>query len=170
VSAVSPKEGFVTLHELSIAEHAEEGFGTSDPEGSQIEPDPEPRELERFESEGGQGDTLLNAATETATPSADPIPGLTPTLWQDPDLRWLTGAHQAEGHTYILREPYEELLWWLQLPALLKLAIEPSPNREVVEQLAATVQSALSTIEAAGYRIDDRISEAKPKTKTDMSS
>jgi len=197
VSAVSPKEGFVTLHELSIAEHAEEGFGTSDPAtegealkghdfsraaaatqdegalapaGTQIEPDPEPRELERFESEGGQGDTPLNAATETATPSADPIPGLTPTLWQDPDLRWLTGAHQAEGHTYILREPYEELLWWLQLPALLKLAIEPSPNREVVEQLAATVQSALSTIEAAGYRIDDRISEAKPKTKTDMSS
>ena len=83
-----------------------------------------------------------------------PIP---PALWLDPDLRWLTGTHEAEGHSYIVREQYEELLWWLQLPSLLKLAIQPSPDRAAVEQLGAAIQSAMSSIEAAGYRIDQWI-------------
>jgi hypothetical protein len=84
----------------------------------------------------------------------EPFPGLIPALWLDPDLRWLTGAHEAEGHTYIIREQYEELLWWLLMPSLLKLAIQPSPDRVAVEQLAARIQAALDAVKAAGYRID----------------
>ena len=112
-----------------------------------------------------------------------PAGPITATLWLDPDVRWLAGAHESEGHTYIIREQYEELLWWLQLPALLKLAIEPSPDRAAVEQSAASVESDLSAIEAAGYRIDEWIApptvsapvqdqhpEPGPKLKTNSSS
>ncbi len=50
-------------------------------------------------------------------------------LWQDPDVRWLTGYNEAEGHAYVNREQYAELLWWLSLPELLKLANMTEPRR-----------------------------------------
>jgi len=79
---------------------------------------------------------------------------LLPGLWLDPDLRWLTGAHDAEGHAYLVRESYEELLWWLLMPSVLRLAGETVPSRAAVEQMGKTVDEALATAEAAGYRID----------------
>jgi glycosidase len=79
---------------------------------------------------------------------------LAPALWLDPDVRWLTGVHEAEGHGYLVREQYEELLWWLLMPSLLRVAAEPAPSRALVEELSRTVEEALATAEAAGYRID----------------
>jgi len=79
---------------------------------------------------------------------------LAPALWLDPDVRWLCGVHEAEGHFYLIRELYEELLWWLLMPSLLRLARETSPSRAAVEELSRTVAAALKSAEAAGYRID----------------
>jgi glycosidase len=79
---------------------------------------------------------------------------LLPELWLDPDVRWLTGVHEAQGHAYLIREPYEELLWWLLLPWLLRLAAEPAMDRRAVREMSNTVEEALATAEAAGYRID----------------
>jgi hypothetical protein len=79
---------------------------------------------------------------------------LAPELWLDPDVRWLTGVHQAQGHSYLIREPYEEMLWWLQLPTLLRLAGEPAFNRKAVEKMSKNIDEALVKAEAAGYRID----------------
>jgi glycosidase len=75
-------------------------------------------------------------------------------LWFDPDVRWLTGVHESEGRWYLVREPYEELLWWLLMPSLLRIAGETAPSRVVVEEVGRTVQEALDTAEAARYRID----------------
>ncbi len=75
-------------------------------------------------------------------------------LWLDPDVRWLTRVHAAEGHTYLVREPYEELLWWLLMPALLRLAGEAVPSRAAAEQMSRTVVDALATADAASYRVD----------------
>jgi glycosidase len=75
-------------------------------------------------------------------------------LWLDADVRWLTGVHEAQGHAYLIREPYEELLWWLLMPSLLRLAGEPVLDRKAVEEMGRTVKEALATAEAAGYRID----------------
>jgi len=75
-------------------------------------------------------------------------------LWLDPDVRWLTGVHEAGGHAYLVREQYEELLWWLLMPSLLRLAGEVAPSRIAVEEMSKTVQEALRSAEAAGYRID----------------
>jgi len=85
---------------------------------------------------------------------------LTPALWFDPDVRWLTGVHEAEGRLYLVRELYEELLWWLLMPSLLRLAGEASPSRAAVEELARTVEEALATAEAANYRIDALLGSA----------
>jgi hypothetical protein len=91
--------------------------------------------------------------TETAL-IADGRVALLPALWLDPDVRWLTGVHEAEGQTYLVRELYEELLWWLIMPSLLRMAGEPAPSRAVAETMSRTIKDALASAEAAGYRVD----------------
>jgi glycosidase len=82
-------------------------------------------------------------------------------LWGDPDVCWLTGAHVAEKHTYLLREAYEALLWWLTLPQLLRVAESPAPQRSEAAKLAEEVNAALGAIESAGYRLDSVLEPAK---------
>jgi hypothetical protein len=107
------------------------------------------------------------AEAELAIPVSDPGPvsdkpqaledervAIAPDLWLDPDLRWLTGVHEVDGHEYLVRESYEELLWWMLMPSLLRLAGEAVPSRAAVERMSGTVEDALQTAEAAGYRID----------------
>ena len=95
--------------------------------------------------------------TERAQPEAFPaplIPVLSPALWQDADVRWLTGAHLDGPHSYFVKESYEELLWWLQLPALCKLAAQSVPPRSNIQELARAVTAATTTAAAANYRVD----------------
>jgi hypothetical protein len=76
-----------------------------------------------------------------------------PAFWQDADVRWLTGVHEAGGRTYFNQEAYEELLWWLQLPALCRLAAEPSAQE--VLGIGRAVARAAEAAALAGYRIDE---------------
>jgi len=93
---------------------------------------------------------------------------LAPALWHDPDVAWLTGLHEADGHYYLVREQYEELLWWLLMPSLLSLAGEANPSRGAIAELSKTVSEALETAEAAGYRMDEiLVSEPEPELFTD---
>jgi glycosidase len=94
------------------------------------------------------------AAALSIPPPDRPIPVLSPALWQDADVRWLTGEHAVEGHSYFVKESYEELLWWLQLPALCKLAAESMPTRGGIQQISRTVAAASESAEQAGYRVD----------------
>ena len=96
------------------------------------------------------------ATAEVGTPpeAAEERVLLASALWIDPDVRWLTGIHEAQGHNYLVRESYEELLWWLLLPHMLRLAGQATPSRDEIEQLTRTVDEALATAEAAGYRMD----------------
>jgi hypothetical protein len=75
-------------------------------------------------------------------------------LWGDPDVCWLTGAHLSGEHTYLVREKYEELLWWTQLPELFRLATAPAPHRSQVLEVARKIENALATLESSGYRLD----------------
>jgi hypothetical protein len=93
------------------------------------------------------------ARAETNEKGASEI-GLAPDLWLDPDVRWLTGVHRAEGHEYLVREKYEELLWWMLMPALLRVAESAAPSRAAMEVLGGEVARALAQAEAAGYRVD----------------
>jgi len=103
---------------------------------------------------------------------------LSPALWRDPDVRWLTGVHEAEGHSYLVREPYEELLWWLLMPSLLRLAKEAAPSRAAVEEMSRKIEEALATAEAASYRVDPLLASSdteasaaeEPASETDSSA
>jgi glycosidase len=75
-------------------------------------------------------------------------------LWKDPDVRWLTGYNEADGHAYVIREPFEELLWWLSLPSLLKLANMTVPTRNAASGIAVKINEGLAAVEKVGYRID----------------
>ena len=136
---------------------------------------PEPQEVSGhdFSRAGSSAKTTGALAPERSSPSvspeskaeAEPLPtdekvALAPALWFDPDVRWLTGVHEAEGHLYLVRELYEELLWWLLMPSLLRLAGETTPSRAEVEELSKTVEEALVTAKAANYRIDELLGSA----------
>jgi hypothetical protein len=111
---------------------------------------------------------------ETSAPAARPlIPVLSPALWQDPDVRWLTGAHEAEGRWYFIKESYEELLWWLQLPALCRMAVgnaaSPLPGAgpaagagaSEAHAMAKAIAEAVEAATRAGYSIDALLAESQ---------
>jgi hypothetical protein len=105
---------------------------------------------------------VFTTGDETAAvPSARPvIPVLSPALWQDPDVRWLTGAHESEGRWYFVKEAYEELLWWLQLPALCKMA-ESKASASEAHAMAKAIAGAVEAATRAGYSIDALLAESE---------
>jgi glycosidase len=107
---------------------------------------------------------------ELPVESKQPSPILTPELWQDPDVRWLTGAHEAEGHSYFVKESYEELLWWLQVPALCKLTTESLSARGAIQEISETVTRAAASAATAGYRIDRLFERTKSEAGDPASS
>jgi glycosidase len=84
----------------------------------------------------------------------------------DPDLRWLSGIHEAEGHSYLVHEAYEELLWWLQLPTFLRMSIEGTQLKSVTQKVSQSVGGALQAAKKAGYRLDllDGSTVVQPET------
>ena len=62
--------------------------------------------------------------------------------------------HQAGEYTYFVCEPYEELVWWLHMPDLLRLAGKPVPSREAIEKLNKSIQEGLMAAANADYRLD----------------
>ncbi|MDR3792841.1 MAG: alpha-amylase family glycosyl hydrolase [Terracidiphilus sp.] len=130
-----------------------------------VEPEPDVPEIiniEALERELG----LDREPYEEPVPQPNSAPppvgdkvALAPALRCDPDVRWLTGVHEAEDHIYLVRERYEELLWWLLIPALLHLAAAPKADCAAIAELSHTVAEALATAEAAGYRVDELLGE-----------
>jgi hypothetical protein len=100
-------------------------------------------------------------------PVANPIvAGLPRDLWSDPDVRWLAGAHDAGDSTYLVLEPFEELLWWLQVPTLLRIAESATPSRVDVQKMNSAVRTARADAEKAGYRLQTMLGEAEPETSS----
>jgi hypothetical protein len=117
-------------------------------------------------------DSVVASATSTSgAPAKAPrqqklaTPVLSPILWHDADVRWLTGVHEAHGHTYFVKESYEELIWWLQLPALIKLAAEAMPDRIAIAELSKTINQALEAAASAAYSLDAFLESDKSEAK-----
>jgi hypothetical protein len=72
--------------------------------------------------------------------------------WHDDDVRWLTGTHDSNGVHYVNQESHEELLWWIQVPAL--VAATPSEQRAAAQQGSAAVSRDGRAAKDAGYRLD----------------
>ncbi len=109
----------------------------------------------------------------TEKPATTDSPLLTPVIWQDPDVRWLTGTHEAEGRSYFIQEGYEELLWWLQLPALCSMAQsavcakpEAEALRKAASAIAALIADATAEAARAGYCLEDLLPEEAANVAT----
>jgi glycosidase len=72
-------------------------------------------------------------------------------FWADPDVGWLAGVNESEDATYFNKEAFEELVVWLQLPAL----VRGGPQDDVVEE-------AFLAAKAAGYNVEKFTSKKKP--------
>ena len=73
-------------------------------------------------------------------------------FWQDPDIRWLAGVNESEGKTYFNKEAFEELMLWLQVPALVK-------TQSKVDLALTEVFRAAKT---AGYNVEKFLAPPKP--------
>jgi hypothetical protein len=111
-----------------------------------------------FASLGMEGESRWQAAAQVRlllTPaSAAPDAIRTGAFFSDPDARWLAGVNTADGVAWFNKEQFEELLTWLQLPALLQVAQQPSARPVAVARIEASVASAKQSAQAAGYNLD----------------
>ena len=67
----------------------------------------------------------------------DVFAGLPAELWKDGDARWLLQVNESGGEEYFNKELHEQMLWWLQLPVLLELAVAAPVPEPVVAGPAA---------------------------------
>jgi hypothetical protein len=103
----------------------------------------------------------------TRKPVLDPVvAGIPRALWSDPDVRWLTGLHDAGEYSYLVQEPFEEMLWWLQMPALLALAGKPSPKKSDVQAISARIQESLAEAQRAGYGLQRLLGQDEDQLST----
>ncbi len=117
-----------------------------------------------FHPLGVEGDAAYRAAARVRlllTQSSDSRPdAATPSLdWDDPDVVWLTGLHEAQGHRYFNKEAHEQLLWWICLPRFIA-ALEADPlakspaTRTAVRALGSLTEAATAAAGSSGYRLD----------------
>ena len=72
---------------------------------------------------------------------------------RDPDAAWLAGLHEYQRVRYFVREPFEQLVWWMAVPALLCLAADASPRAEDVRALERHIAAAMEAAAVTGYRL-----------------
>ncbi len=75
-------------------------------------------------------------------------------FWHDPDVRWLAGLNESNDITYLHKEQFEELLCWIQLPALLKIAGSPKPDPRAIELLEAKLSTRCRIAREAAFNLD----------------
>ncbi len=139
--------------------------GVFAPEASSTLTPPERAETVPIDGAAASATATSAAAVEAPEEQKQAIPALSPTLWHDADVRWLTGVHEANGHTYFVKESYEELTWWLQLPVLSKLASEAVPARSAIAELSKSIKEALEAAASADYSLDTLLESDKLEAK-----
>jgi hypothetical protein len=73
-------------------------------------------------------------------------------LWADGDFRWLACLSESGGVTYVNKECFEELTWWLQVPALIRAAgLNGDARAEATDVVERFVGEANAAAESAGY-------------------
>jgi hypothetical protein len=119
-----------------------------------------------FAGLGMEGESRWRAAAQVrmllSHPAASPASIRAEMFWSDPDVRWLAGVNTASGITYINREQFEELLAWLQLPDLIRIAQRTSGQAKAIAELEAAYAATCEAAHAAGYQLDAYLATFKP--------
>ncbi len=80
-------------------------------------------------------------------------------FWRDPDVRWLAGVNRSEGTEYLNQECFEELLCWIEVPALLQAAASSQPA-EKLKIITAELTTAITLLKQSGFEYERFISAA----------
>jgi hypothetical protein len=134
---------------------------------------------EIFSSMGMEGESSWQAAAEVrlllCTSAITPDAIRSQPLWAEPDVRWLAGVNQAGGITFFNREQFDELLTWLQLPALLQIVQTKSTQAESskiefvlpgsaqptgIAEIERSVAAARKSAHGAGYNLKKYLAAA----------
>ncbi|WP_263366568.1 alpha-amylase family glycosyl hydrolase [Edaphobacter bradus] len=75
-------------------------------------------------------------------------------FWADADVRWLAGVNEASGTTYFNQEQFEELLCWIQLPALIEMTRQGAATPSSIKRIESAVSMVCSLAKYAGYKLD----------------
>ncbi|MEO7030031.1 MAG: alpha-amylase family glycosyl hydrolase [Acidobacteriaceae bacterium] len=117
---------------------------------------------EIFSSLGIEGENAWRAAARvrillatSGEPGADSIEHVwtSERFWGDSDVRWLAGISEASGEIYFNKECFEELLSWLQLPALLELSGGEKSAERSLSALEKQIAEVRSAAESAGWNL-----------------
>lgn len=92
--------------------------------------------------------------------------GLTRAQWEDPEMRWLLGWNEWQGHTYIARESYEQMLWWLRMPRLCRLSGRKVPDRRIATEIDTEVRAACQEMAALKYCVDTMVTPPPKPAKS----
>ena len=77
-----------------------------------------------------------------------------PYSWlHDLDVAWLINVHEYQGVRYFNKEMYECLLWWMALPALVRIAETSGSERTELRELETQLKSRMDAAESAGYQV-----------------
>jgi len=97
---------------------------------------------------------LAHAGWRAAGPADAPPP------WRDDhDVRWLIGAHEADGVAWFRREEHARFVWWRALPALLDVAAKDSTAVAGAEA-AEWAGHELRRAQSAHWRLDELLGNA----------
>ena len=80
-------------------------------------------------------------------------------LQKSAETRWLAGVHEATGKTYFVKESFEQLLWWIQLPKLLRVK-DLTQASAVFTEMEQGVETGSAAALAAGYEYDKLLKNA----------
>jgi hypothetical protein len=121
---------------------------------------------------GMEGDSRWQAAAQvrlllslpaTQAPGA-PDPTRSRAFFAQPDVRWLAGVNVSSGATYFNSEQFEELLTWMQVPALLEVAQhDPGQASPAIAQIEDSVAETLLAAQASGYNLEAYLASFQPK-------
>ncbi len=114
-----------------------------------------------FSQFGLEGDDRWRAAARVRVLLANEawLPGAersarSPYSWlHDPDVAWLINVHEHEGVRYFNKENYECLLWWMALPALVRIAESSTIDSTAVAELESQIRSRISAAQQAEYQV-----------------
>jgi hypothetical protein len=110
---------------------------------------------EAFALHGLSDDERWRAAARLRASFAHSSRPVSPGSWiHDPDVAWLIGVHQYEGVSYVVKEHFEHLIWWMALRDLLDAASGPQLDHDRLVTITDEINRLLRTVQEDGYRVD----------------
>jgi glycosidase len=73
---------------------------------------------------------------------------------QDPDVAWLMGVHGHEGVSYVVKEHFERVLWWMALPGLLDVAAAAKPDVKKLDSMRDQICDRIQAVAGGGYKVE----------------